>query len=158
MLSDALLNFAVDEPLNTGAAASYMIGDQVDLGVAARGVGSLSGHQALWLVITVDTAATSGGAATGTFQVVTDSDPAFGSPTVVATTTTIPVASMTASGAEALAVLPFPTGAALERYIGLRQVTGTAAFTGGVVTAVVTHTPPQRFHYAQGAGASLDAS
>lgn len=152
MISDKLLTFADDTALNTGVAGNYVIGDQIDLKVTDRGIGALIGNAALFLVITVEDAATSGGSATASFSLLTDADPAMGSPTVVATTGALAVASMT-SGA-LVTVLAVPVGFAWERYVGLRQTTGTAAFTAGSINAFLTPTPPSRFSYPQNAAIS----
>lgn len=149
MISDKLLALADDTALNTGAAGNYVIGDQIDLGVAARGIGALIGSAALYLVISIEDAATSGGSATGAFSLLTDGDPAMGSPNVVLTTPAFAVADLTAG--RLVAAIALPVGYAWERYIGLRQTTGTAAFTGGSVNAILTHTPPARFQYPQNA-------
>lgn len=142
MICDALATFADGVALNTGVAGSYIIGDQIDLRIAAHGIGVLDN---LWLVITVDTTATSGGAATGLFSLVTDTDPALGSPVVIASSAAIPVASLTA-GTQVLAV-QLPASGSYERYIGIQQTTGTAAFTAGKVNAFLTQTPPARRSY-----------
>lgn len=152
MLSDTLLTFAQNTALNTGAAGNYVIGDQIDTEVAARGIGALTGAAALYLVIAVTAAATSGGSATASFSLLTDGDPAMGSPTVVVTTAAIPVASLVA-GTLVVAVA-LPVGFAWERYVGLRQTTGTAAFTGGSIDAFLTTMPPARHQYPQNSAIS----
>lgn len=152
MISDKLLTFAENTALNTGGAGNYVIGDQIDTEVGARGIGALTGAAALFLVITVTGAATSGGSATASFSLLTDADPAMGSPNVVITTAAIPVASLGAG--TLVAVIALPVGFAWERYIGLRQTTGTAAFTGGTIDAFLTSTPPSRFHYPQNSAIS----
>lgn len=146
MISDVLLNLAQDTALNTGAAGDYVIGAQVDLGVAANGIGANMGLSALFLVISVEDDATSGGAATASFSLLTDDDPAMGSPTVLFTTAAIPHATLVPG--YLVAVIPLPVSGFL-RYIGLRQTTGTAAFTGGSIDAIITSTPPVRPHYPQ---------
>jgi hypothetical protein len=146
-ISDALATFANDTALNTGAAGNYVIGDQIDLGVANGGLGAMIGLGALYLVIVVEDAASSGGSATASFSLLTDDDSAMGSPTVLATTAVLPVASMTAGLLVAVIALPISTG--VLRYLGLRQTTGTAAFTGGTINAYITPTPPYRYAYPQ---------
>ncbi len=147
MIADALLTFADNLAVNTGAAGNYTIGDQIDL-QAIRNVGNMSGGGDLFLVITAATALTSGGAATNQFSLITDDNGAMSSPNVLASG---PVNSLAQSGAGAiLAVLPLPSSDATERYLGLRQTTGTAAFTGGTVNAFITPTPPVRRAYADG--------
>lgn len=145
MITDKLNTIADATALNTGAAGNYVIGDQIDLLVAANGIGTLLGQAALFLVIVADTTATSAGAATASFSLLTDGDPALGTPNVVATTAVWPVASMTAG--TVLGILAIPPGMTWERYIGLRQTTGVAAFTGGAINAFLTQSPPARFHY-----------
>lgn len=152
MIGDKLNTFGEALALNTGGAGSYIIGDQIDLGVD-RNIGVAPGLGQLYLVITVDTAATSGGSATGQFSLVTDADPALGSPVVIFSTPAFAVANMTAGAI--LAVVALPVSDAYERYIGIQQTTGTAAFTAGKINAFLTHTPPARRAYPQGDGAAL---
>lgn len=133
MILDERTEFCDATALNTGAAGSYLIGDVVDLSVAR----DLGGDMALYLVVTVDTAATSGGAATGQFNLVTDDNASLTSPTTIVSSRAWPVASMTA-GTTLMAVQLPMEGTAYERYIGIQQVTGTAAFTAGKVNAFLT--------------------
>lgn len=158
MLSDALLNLARGTALNTGAAGSYIIGNQVDLGVDERGIGSMVGLGQLYLVITVDTAATSGtSAATAKFALVTDDNAALSSPVVLSETAALTISDLAIDTAEPAAVIALPSGVAYQKYIGLRQTTAGEAFTAGAISAVITPTVPNRFAYDQGAGASLSA-
>jgi hypothetical protein len=137
MILDERTEFCDATSLNTGAAGSYLIGDVIDLGVAGRDIGQ---GTPLYLVVQVDTAATSGGAATGQFNLVTDDNAGLSSPTTLFSSRAVPVASMTAGATLLVAQLPIE-GVAYERYIGIQQVTGTAAFTAGKVNAFLTHTP-----------------
>jgi hypothetical protein len=137
MILDERTEFCDATSLNTGAAGSYLIGDVVDLGVAGRDIGQAS---PLYLVMEVDTTATSGGSATGQFNLVTDDNSSLSSPTVLFSSRAFPVASMVAGVTLLVAQLPIE-GVAYERYIGIQQVTGTAAFTAGKVNAFLTHTP-----------------
>lgn len=147
MICDALLTFCDDTALNTGAAGSYIIGNQVDLGVA-RNIGVGVGEGQLFLVVTVQTTATSGGAATLIIDFVSDGDSALGSPNVIASTAAIPVATLVQG--YLLAVLAIPLSDVYERYIGIQQRTGTAAFTAGKINAFLTTTPPARRAYPDG--------
>lgn len=133
MILDERGEFCDATALNTGAAGSYLLGDVIDLGVAR----DLGGDMALYLVVTVDTAATSGGSATGQFNLVTDDNSSLSSPTVLVSSVAWPVASMTAGKTLMAVQLPME-GTAYERYIGIQQVTGTAAFTAGKVNAFLT--------------------
>jgi hypothetical protein len=130
MILDERGEFCDAVALNTGAAGSYLLGDVIDLGVAR----DLGGDQAVYLVVSVDTAATSGGSATGQFNLVTDDNASLSSPAVLVSSVAWPVASMTAGKTLMAVQLPME-GTAYERYIGIQQVTGTAAFTAGKVNA-----------------------
>ena len=137
MILDERNEFCDATALNTGGAASYLIGDVIDLG-AANAIGALDD---LWLVIQVDTTATSGGSATGQFHLCSDAQAAIatdGSATYHYSTPAIAVASLVA-GLEVCAI-QLPRGA-YERYIGILQTTGTAAFTAGKVNAFLTNEP-----------------
>lgn len=147
MIVDKLLTFADDVALNTGAAGSYIIGDQIDLQVA-RNIGVGVGAGQLYLVVKVATTATSGGSATGQINLVTDDNASLSSPTVIASTPAMPVAQMTKG--KVLAVFALPVSDAYERYIGIQQVTGTAAFTAGAIDAFLTNTPPAYRAYPDG--------
>jgi hypothetical protein len=133
MILDERTEFCDATALNTGAAGNYLIGDVVDLGVAR----DLGGDMATYLVITVDTTATSGGSATGQFNLVTDDNASLTSPTTLVSSKAWTVATMTAGTVLMAVQLPLE-GTAYERYIGIQQVTGTAAFTAGKVNAFVT--------------------
>lgn len=148
MKCDALLTFCDDTALNTGGAGSYILGNQVDLGVA-RNIGVGVGEGQLFLVITVQTTADSaGGAATGAFALVTDTDPALGSPVVIVSTAAIAEAALVQGAA--VAVLALPITSAYERYIGIRQTTAGEAFTAGKINAFLTTTPPAAYAYPDG--------
>ena len=147
MISDSLLTFCDNTALNTGVAGSYIIGDQIDTQIA-RNIGVGVGEGQLFLVVTVDTTATSGGAATLTIDLVTDDNGSLSSPAVIASSAAIAVASLT-QGAKVI-VLALPISDSYERYIGIQQRTGTAAFTAGKINAFLTTTPPARRAYADG--------
>lgn len=136
MLLDARNEFADAVALNTGAAGTYLIGSQIDTG----GDG-LNDVEEMYLVIQVDTTATSGGSATGQFHLVSDAQAAIatdGSATYHFSTKAIPVATLAAGYTVCQIELPKGT---YERYIGILQTTGTAAFTAGKVNAFLTNTP-----------------
>lgn len=133
MILDERTEFCDATALNTGAAGSYLIGDVVDTSVAR----DLGGDKALYLVVTVDTTATSGGSATGQFNLVTDDNASLTSPATLVSSKAWAVADMTAGKTLMAVQLPME-GTAYERYIGIQQVTGTAAFTAGKVNAFLT--------------------
>ena len=136
MLLDERTEFCDATALNTGGAASYLLGDVIDLQVA-RDIGQ---GEPLWLVITVDTAATSGGSATGQFTLASDAQAAIatdGTATVHITTAAIPVASLVARYVIFAGPLP-AEGPVYERYLGILQTTAVAAFTAGKINAFLT--------------------
>lgn len=133
MILDERTEFCDATALNTGAAGSYLIGDVLDTSIAR----DLGGDKALYLVVTVDTTATSGGSATLQVNLVTDDNASLSSPTTVVSSAAIAVASLTA-GTRVMAVQLPMEGTAYERYLGIQQVTGTAAFTAGKVNAFLT--------------------
>lgn len=137
MILDERNEFCDATALNTGAAGTYLIGDQIDLGTA-RDVGN---GQPLYLVITVDTLPTSAGAATAQFKLVSDASASIatdGSASLHFETKAFAISEMAAGTVLAAVALPIE-GVAYERYLGILQTTGTAAFTGGKVNAFLTH-------------------
>lgn len=146
MLLDERLEFCDATALNTGAAASYLIGDVVDLTVAR----SIGGGMPLWLVIQVDTTATSGGAATGQFQLASDAQAAIavdGTQTIHWQSGAIAVATLIAGYVVGAVGLPGEPPV-YERYLGIVQTTAVAAFTAGKVNAFLTPNYARVRHYA----------
>lgn len=139
MILDERLEFLDANAINTGGAGTYLLGDVIDLQVA-RDIGN--GHP-MWLVIQVDTTATSGGAATGNFILASDAQAAIatdGSATVHAQTGAIAVAALTAGKQYAFALpMELPV---YERYLGILQTTAVAAFTAGKLNAFLTLDQP----------------
>lgn len=157
MISDKLATFAEATALNTGGAGSYTVGEQIDLGIAAAGMGALVGLNTLYWVILVDTQFDSaGGAATAAFSLVSDDAAALSTPTIHAATAAIAEASGTPG--VLLACMAVPITSAWQRYVGIRQTTAGEAFTAGAITSFLTPTPPAWYAYPQGAGASHDAT
>ena len=144
-LIDSRLEFCSATALNTGGAGNYNIGDVVDTTVARDlGVG-----KQMYLCIGVTTTATSGGSATGTFSLLTSAAADLGTPSVVVTSPTWAVASMTAGRKLFVVALP-QEGTTYLRYLGVRQTTGTAAFTAGAIDAYLTTEPPSWKAYPDG--------
>jgi len=139
MITDSLNTFAKSVALNTGAAGNYLVGDVIDL----QNVRDLGQGNPLYLVIQVDTAATSGGAATASFSLVSDAQAAIatdGSASVHITSPVFAKADMTAGKSILVATLP-REGTAYERYLGILQTTAVAAFTAGKIDAFLTMDP-----------------
>lgn len=139
MIMDERLEFCDATALNTGAAGSYLLGDVIDL-QEARDIGQ---GRAVFLVVQVDTAATSGGSATGNIILASDAQAAIatdGSATVHTSTGAIAVAALTLGRTW---VLPLPLeGNVYERFLGILQTTAVAAFTAGKINAFLTIDPP----------------
>lgn len=151
MIIDTLATLARAVALNTGAAGDYTIGDVIDLAAAQQ----LNDPENLYLVITVDVTATSGGSATLAVALLTDDNASMSSATVVWQGNAIAVATLVAG--YRYAVVQIPKAASLERYLGLRQVTGTAAFTAGAINAFLTHDVPANTWRAYSDGLSTAA-
>ena len=137
MILDERNEFCDATALNTGAAGTYLIGDVIDLGTD----GASGNSDCTYLVMQVDTTATSGGAATGQFILASDAQAAIatdGTATAHFTSAAIPVATLVAGYQICAVELPRGT---YERYLGILQVTGTAAFTAGKVNAFLTNDP-----------------
>lgn len=138
MIIDKRNEFADAVALSTAATGRQLVGDVIDLGGADEiGYGATP-----YLVISVDTAITSGGSATVQFELVSDAQAAIavdGSATVHAASAAIPKASLIA-GYNAL-VVKLPIFPAAERYIGVIANVGTAALTAGKVNAFLVADP-----------------
>lgn len=147
MILDERNEFCDATSLNTGAAGSYLVGDVIDTSVS-RDLGNGDGD--LYLVIQVDTAATSGGSATGAFSLCSDAQAAIavdGSQTVHYTGPAIAVASLVAGYQYCAIALPRGT---YERYVGIVQTTAVAAFTAGKINAFLTREPAKWTAYTDG--------
>lgn len=148
MILDERTEFCDAQALNTGAAATYNIGDQIDLGLAGRAPASAGDH--LYLVIQVATGITAGSAGTVQFQLASDDSGTLatnGTQSIHlqtrAFTTGTGTGTTTLKPGTVLGVFQLPLeGVVYERYLGVQQVTGTAALTAGAVDAFLTPTPP----------------
>jgi len=148
MILDERTEFCDAQALNTGAAATYNIGDQIDLGLAGRAPASAGDH--LYLVIQVATGITAGSAGTVQFQLASDDSGTLatnGTQSIHlqtrAFTTGTGTGTTTLKPGTVLGVFQIPLeGVVYERYLGVQQVTGTAALTAGAVDAFLTPTPP----------------
>jgi len=93
----------------------------------------------LYFVAYVETACTSAGAATVEVQLVTDSDSAISSPTVLWSSGAIPKASLVDKYCFGIVRLPKPEK--VERYIAAQIVVGVAALTAGAFDIYLTDNP-----------------
>lgn len=137
MLLDKRNEFCDATALNTGGAASYLIGNVIDLGLAGRNIGN--GEKVLELEINVDTLPTStNSTATAAFHLVSDAQEAIavdGSATYHFSTKAFAISEMAAG--TRLVKIKLPSGN-YERYLGILQTTAVQAFTGGKVNAFLT--------------------
>lgn len=136
---DYFLEFCDAEDVSA-AAGSEVIAKAVDLGAA--GVDPNCGRN-MFLVISVNTTFTSGGAATVQFKLVSDStDPASsdGSETAHWQSDVFGYASLVAGR---MIIVPLPQGfPEYERYLQLIVTTATATTTAGKIDAYLTFDPP----------------
>ena len=146
MVLDERTEFCDAVSLNTGAAGSYLLGDQIDTGSVARDLGESADD--LYLVLQVDTTATSGGSATVAFHLASDSTASVatdGSATYHFSTSAIPVATLVAG--YVIAIVALPKGKTYERYLGILQTTAVAALTAGKINAFLTNDASNWRHY-----------
>lgn len=137
MILDKRTEFADAVALNTGAAGTYLIGSQVDIGPQVRDVGN---GEPLYLVITVDTAITAGASGTVSFSLASDDTAAVSTSTstIHVTTPVFTVGAGIAAGTM-LAAIALPTdGKPYEQFLGILQTTGVAAVTAGKINAFLT--------------------
>lgn len=140
MIMDELLEFADATALSTAGTGLAAVGDVIDLGATPQDLGN---GQQLYLVIQVDTAVTSAGSATVSFQLVSDGTStlaADGTETLHYASAAIPKASLVA-GYEIVVAVPLEGSTAYERYLGVQQNVGTAALTAGKINAFLTFDP-----------------
>jgi hypothetical protein len=157
MIIDKRTEFGSAVSLNTGAAGTYNIGDVIDLQGQAIGAANLTrdpfaGDDALYFIVQVQTTATSGGAATADFRLVSDNTSTIatdGSASLHTMSGPLAVASLTAGKTVFAGSLP---AGQYERYLGVQQVTGTAAFTAGKVNVFLTADPALFRAYADNVG------
>jgi hypothetical protein len=137
MLLDETLEFGDAVALNTGAANTYLLGDQIDLGAAGEGV-SDGGAGQLYLVLTVDTSVDSAGdGVTLQFHLASD-DTASVSTTTSTRHFSTPVFTQAQLVAGARFAFPLPPSTLYERFLGLLQTTAVEAVTVGKVNAFLT--------------------
>lgn len=149
MIIDTRLEFCEATALNTGGAGTYLIGNVIDLG-SDPGAAFVGNSDDLYLFMFVQTTATSGDAATGQFTLASDAQAAIatdGSASGHFATGAIPKATLVAGYQVCAVELPRGT---YERYLGILQTTGTAAFTAGKVSAFLTNDPMAHKIFAAG--------
>jgi len=136
MILDERTEFADATALSTAGTGRALVGDVIDLGAVSQDIGT---GEPMYLVIQVDTAVTSAGAATVKFELSSDAQAAIatdGTATVHVATADIAKATLVAG--YLVVAVQLPPGA-YERYLGIVQNVGTAALTAGKVNAFLTH-------------------
>lgn len=132
MILDERTEFADDTALSTAGVGRARIGDEIDIGTD-----TMNHWPEIYFVIQVTQSLTSGGAATVSFEVVSDAQVPIttnGTETIHYATPAIPVAQLTAGRSFALRL---PNGN-YERFLGLNQNVATAALTAGRINAFLT--------------------
>lgn len=135
MIVDKLNYFADGVAANTGAAGSYLLGDQIDL----RAAGDLGHTEGAYLVIKTNALLTSGASGTISFTLASDSTAAI-DPATSSKHLTTPVRAVGAGGIPANTILyagplPYEANVPYERFLGILQNTGVAAMTAGSIDA-----------------------
>lgn len=138
MILDERNEFCDATALGTGGTGRALVGDVIDLGGTSQDIGN---GETVYLVIQVDTAVTSAGAATVSFELASDAAAAIatdGSASVHFASAAIPKATLVAGYQVCMVALPSGT---YERYVGILQNVGTAALTAGKINAFLTKDP-----------------
>lgn len=126
--------------LSTAGTALVLIGDVIDTSIGRNWGNSGNGGKQLFLVISVDTAVTSAGAATLAFVLASDAQAAIavdGTATEHARTQQIPKAQLVAGYTYVIAVPPEGNNV-YERFVGVLQLALVAALTAGKVNIYLT--------------------
>lgn len=134
-----------------GSTGRRLIGDQIDLGAAARDVGA---GEEIYAVVSFSATCTSAGAATIRAELVSDAQVAIavdGSATLHAASPAVALAAGAAGRQLLVVALPREVPSPYERFLGLIIDVGTAALTAGSVNCFLTTNPPVRRAYADGA-------
>jgi hypothetical protein len=142
MIVDSRTEMCNATALNTGAAGTYVIGNQIDLGPAAP---LLGGEKAVYLVIVASAGIEAAGAGSVAFELVSDSVATLDSSATVhlrtptfATSATTDTTTLKTGTLLFAVQLPFGILNAYERYLGIRQVTASNAITAGSVDIFLT--------------------
>lgn len=126
--------------LNTGAAGTYLIGSQIDLGSIGRDIGN---GEELYLVILVTTGITVA-SSTGTvsFSLASDSTASVSTSTSTVHLTTASFATSTSAIAAGTVLyagpVPLEPSGGYEQFLGLLQTTGSVAINAGAIDAFLT--------------------
>ena len=128
MIIDKLLSPAIELALSTLTVSTQTLGTVMDMGAARNHGLAVKPYGPGWRI--ASRGATSGGAATATFALVTDDNAALGTPTTLYTSPTYTLAQMV----NTTLIVPIPDSDAYERYLAWRVIVGAFAFTGGTLS------------------------
>ena len=147
MILDELLEF-VDATAIATATGAALAGDVIDLGAVPQDFGH---GKAMYWVVNISTAVTSGAGATVQFKLMSDAaaaiNPATG--TVHVDTGAIAKATLVA-GYMRVYPMPLGVGNVYERYLGVTTTVGTAVLTAGAFNSFLTYDPSYWKSYADG--------
>jgi len=146
MMTDAFLQLSSSQAVTASAVST----NTIDLSVAR----DIAVGKPLYLMITVDEAATAAGAATVTFQAITSAAAALTSPTIVSQTDAIGKAELTV-GHEPIIIPIAPALLAAQpvgqRYLGVQYTVATGPLTAGKFSCtVVADVHASNINYASG--------
>lgn len=140
MILDERSEIADATALSTAGTGRAIIGDVIDLGATPPDLGA---GEPVEITIEITTAVTSAGAATVTFEVVSDAQAALatdGSATLHLASADIAKATLVAGYQVMVARLPAGT---YERYLGVLQNVSTAALTAGAANINISMNVPR---------------
>jgi hypothetical protein len=126
------------------ATGTHVLGDQIPTGPGPL-LTNIGLGEHIMLAVRVSQAFASAGAATVSFELVTDDNAALTSPTVIAATGPLSMAQLALGNFVFNMVLP---RAEYEAFIGLRAVVATAALTAGRIDAFLANDTAQWRPYA----------
>ena len=149
MIMDTLLEMCDDTAANTGAAGTYLLGNQIPLNgpTVSPTLRNIGVGEPVFLVIQVGSAGltTAGTAGTVQFKLVSDAQAAVatdGSATEHLATKAFTTGSTAIPAGTVLFCGAVPSGN-YEAFLGLLQLTGTTALNAGKVNAFLVKNPTQ---------------
>jgi len=146
MIIDKRNEFCDNVLLNTGAAGTYLLGDQIDLVSPGTVVspGPMGTVDELYLVILASVGITAASAGTVSFSLASDDSATIatnGTATVHFTTRAFTTGTTAIPAGTVLACVKLPVGFNYERFLGILQTTGTTAIAAGRIDAFLTPDP-----------------
>jgi hypothetical protein len=137
MILDERAEFADDLAINTGGAASYLLGDVIDLSIT-RDIGP--GEDVYFVLVVTTLFASATGAIA--FHLASDAQAAIavdGTATYHLSSNAQTVAQGVFTPGTVILAASLPQGKLYERFLGVLQTTSVAAFAAGKINAFLTH-------------------